>query len=219
MKMRNVFLLGIIAIILISSCKKEEETPPPPPPIKSPDYTPLTIGNYWVYNNYSIDSLNNETLLPNIDSLIVDRDTVIGGHTYYIIEGIKYPMSQNWGIVRIVRDSADCLVTNKGHILFSSSNFSDILREKIEILNSDTLYILQYKMEKLSGSIDVPAGTFNNIYNYKGTLYTKVPNSVVDNPRYLDNYYAPDVGEVLNTWYFLSLPTTYQKRLVRYNIQ
>ena len=108
--MRNVFLLGIIVIILISSCKKEEDVIEQPT-TKSVDYTPLTVGNFWVYENYSIDTLGNETVLIQKDSIVVDRDTVIGSYTYFILEGTSYPTINVWGIVDIVRDSSDYLVT------------------------------------------------------------------------------------------------------------
>lgn len=215
--MRNVFLLGIIAIILISSCKKEEETIEQPV-TKSIDYTPMTIGNYWVYENYSIDSLGNETTLTQIDSVIIDRDTIIGGETYFIFEGTSYPTIQDWGIVNILRDSADYLVKENGQILFSSSNFLDILSEKVEIYNTDTLYTLQYQMETVSGSISVPVGTFDDIFNYKGVLFRYIPTNA-NNPQYLNNYYAPDVGKIVETWSYLSNPTIYQRRLINYSVQ
>ncbi|MEY5041788.1 MAG: hypothetical protein RLZZ414_1341 [Bacteroidota bacterium] len=215
--MRNVFLLGIIVIILISSCKKEEDVIEQPT-TKSVDYTPLTVGNFWVYENYSIDTLGNETVLIQKDSIVVDRDTVIGSYTYFILEGTSYPTINVWGIVDIVRDSSDYLVNERGQILFSSDNFSGILSEKIEIYNSDTLYTLSYQMETVSGSIVVPAGTFDDILNYKGVLLRYKPTNA-NNPEYYNNYFAPDIGKIVETWSYLSNPTLYQKRLINYNIQ
>ena len=210
--MKNVFLLGIIATIFITSCKKEKSV------TSSINYTPLTIGNYWVYKNYSIDTLGNETILSGIDSVVIDRDTIIRGKAYLVFEGTNYPIQARWGIVSILRDSLDYLVNEKGEILFSKNNLSDILHEEIRLGNTDTLYTLRYQMENVNGSISVPAGTFNDVLNYKGTLYTY--NSIlVNNPRYLNNYYVPDVGRIVSTWYYLSSPTIFEKRLVNYNVQ
>ncbi|MDH4058408.1 MAG: hypothetical protein OEU76_06565 [Cyclobacteriaceae bacterium] len=214
--MRNVFLLGIISLILISSCKKEPDVIEQPT-TKSIDYMPLTVGNFWVYENYSIDTLGNETVLTQRDSIVVDRDTIIGAHTYFILEGTSYPTVNDWGIVDIVRDSSDYLVNEKGKILFSSSNFSDILCEEVGIYDSDTLYTLTYQMETVSGSIIVPAGTFDDVLNYKGIL-TRYISTNANNPEYFNNYFAPDIGKIVETWSYLSIPTLYQRRLINYNI-
>ena len=212
--MRNVLIFGIISIFLVSSCEKDEEVIN-----ESVDYTPLSIGDYWVYENYSTDTFGIETILPQIDSVIIDRDTIIRGETYYVFEGTNYPNNQHWGILNIVRDSADCLVNLDGIILFSLNNFSDVLYEDIRIFDTDTLYTYQYQMETITGSVVVPTGTYNDVLNYKGTFNINNPMNGVTNPRYSNNYYAPDIGMIMETCFYFSTPTIYGRRLISYNIQ
>ena len=72
--MKYLFALSAIALLLISSCKKEEMVPCPTPPIETiPNYMPLAIGNYWVYNNYKIDTLGNETKMNLVDSIFINH--------------------------------------------------------------------------------------------------------------------------------------------------
>lgn len=217
-------MLVIMAIaITVVSCKKDEIKVNETTTQNSnsgnggnSDYTPLAIGNYWVYKNYEVDSLGNETEVQYLDSVVITHDTIINGNTYYIFEGTNYPLPQNWHYIKIVRDSGDYLVNEQGKILFSSNDFSNILSEKIEIYNTgDTIYYIQFKMEQVYNSVSLPAGVFNNVYNYQGTLI--VPGSSL-NPRYLDNYYAPGIGEIVKTNSFVSMPKMFKKKLLRYNV-
>ena len=212
--MKNLFYLSFLAFVLIS-CEKQSDSSLPEP---SNSYLPLQIGNYWVYQHVRIDSLNQETLLPQTDSVIVDRDTLINEHTYFILEGTNYPInSDSWGIVDILRDSMGYLVDQTGRIKFSDSNFSDILDAKIEVFESDTLYRLSYQMENEENTYRVPAGVFE-VLNYKGTLVSHRELPGIENPRYLHTRYSPGVGKVMQSYFYLHSPYAIEKQLIRYHI-
>ena len=166
-----------------------------------------------------IDSLNNEILSDRIDSIVVERDTLINGHQYFVLEGINYPFNAgNWGTIDMLRDSAGYIVTPEGNIRFAINNFTDILAEKTEVIQEDTLYSLTYKMETVDYSLTVPAGSFE-VLNFKGTVFSYKDLSGIDNPRYLNNFYAKGVGKVLQTYFYLSSPKISEKRLIRYHLK
>jgi hypothetical protein len=212
--MKKLFFIGITLAIL-TSCQKNDENPLQ----KKSDYLPLEIGNYWVYEHYKIDTLGNETKLSWVDSIVIKRDTIIGNNKYYIHEGIMFNIG--WRVIEIVRDSFKYLVNDKGKILFSENNFSDILNFEFECFNdtNDTIYTISYRMENPTHQVNVPSGNFE-VLNYRGDLTFYAYNNI-DPPfinRTLNRYYAPNVGKILHTYYYASAPHTYERRLVRYNV-
>ena len=217
--MRNLFLLTLTLGLLVS-CEKETDPvlTDKDSPISRTGYLPLEIGNYWIYQHVHIDSLNNEILSDRIDSTVVERDTLINGHQYFVLEGINYPFNGGqWGIIDILRDSLGYIVTPEGDIRFATDNFSDTLASKIEVIQEDTLYSLTYMMETVDYSLTVPAGSFE-VLNFKGTAISYQDLSEIENPRYLNNFYALGVGKVLKTYFYFHSPVISEKRLIRYHI-
>ncbi len=212
--MRKLFLL-VLVISLFVSCNKGDSNSNPT--VES-NYFPLQTGNYWVYQHYKIDSLGNETDMNKTDSVIIKRDTIINNNQYFILEGTNYPYNgDRWEILDYLRDSSGYLVNANGIIKCSESNFTDTLVSKTEVISEDTLYILTYQMEETGNTIIVPAGEFNAI-NFKGTVFMPHYKPGIQNPRFMNNYYADGVGKILDTYFFLSSPFISEKRLIRYNI-
>ena len=218
--MRQLFLISLI-LGLLTSCEKGTDSNliDGGSPISSNGYFPLEIGNYWIYQHVEIDSSNKETVREIIDSMVVDRDTFINGNQYFVIEGTNYPFDGGrWGTLELLRDSSGCIVNHEGVVRFSENNFSDTLASKTEVINQDTLYILTYKMEEVGHSYSAPAGNFT-VLNCKGTVFSYHELSGIDNPRYLNNFYARGVGRVLQTYLFFHSPVISEKRLIRYHVK
>ena len=212
--MKKLFILGIA--LALFSCQKDEADH-----IKEtyPNYYPLEIGNYWVYENYQIDPSGEETLSTRIDSIVIKRDTVINGNTYFVLEGERFPFTASrWGIIDLVRDSSGYIVNHEGLKMFAFENFTDTLVDYIKTQNTDTLYTLTYKMEQPDYQVSVPLGTFDAV-NFKGTVITYHAAPNVPNPRYNNNYFAKDVGKILESWHYYMSPDIHEKRLVRYHIE
>lgn len=218
--MRNLFLLALILGLLVS-CEKEADSTfiDDDSPISRTGYLPLEIGNYWIYQHVNIDASNNEAPGNYIDSMVVERDTFIRENQYFVIEGTNHPFNGGqWGIIDILRDSLGYIVTHEGNIRFATDNFSDTLARKTEVINGDTMYILSYQMDQWDHSVSVPVGTFD-VLNFKGTVFSYKDLSGIDNPRYLNNFYAKGVGKVLQTYFYLSSPKISEKRLIRYHLK
>ncbi len=211
--MRKLFVLGL-TIALFASCQKS-----PDPELSSMfSYTPMEIGNYWVYAHYQIDSAGIELPTSHTDSIIISGDTLINGSRYFIFQGTNYPWNGGkWQIVSIMKDSSGYLVDINGIIRFASDNFTDILASKVEVYNGDTLFTLSYQMEAAVGEVTVPAGTFEAL-NYKGTVTMPMDRPGIKNPRYINTFYAKGTGKILETYFFLNDSRINEKRLVRYGL-
>ncbi len=219
--MRILFALAL-TIALFASCKKDnnddtnQETPNP----VTKNYFPLKIGNYWVYEQYKIDTLGVAISTNQIDSVIITRDTVINNNTYFVLEGINYPFNGgNWGIVQISRDSSGYLVNQHGDILLAPNRIGDTLATRVQLIGAtDTMFVLYGFMEQTPTPITVPAGTFNVIdYKISTEYYQPAPPGITS-PRYSHNMYGENVGRVLSSYFFFSSPSYYEKRLIRYHV-
>lgn len=210
-------------MVLLFACQKEDNTIQERtfPNFFSLKYMPLNVGNYWVYEHFFIDSMGNEKTENKFDSVVITRDSLIGDKKYYVLEGTNYPymLSEEWGIVEILRDSLGYLVNQNGSIQLSQSNFTDTLATKYEVWQNDTMYSITAQMEIPDYPITVPAGTFE-VINFKGTLYNYLYDTPKKDLRYINTYYAKNVGKIVHTWYYLSAPgnSYFEKRLVRYQI-
>ena len=201
--------LGLLAItvFLISSCKKDEENPTPQPAVYQ-NYSALKVGNYWVYEVYTVEPDGNETFMRT-DSCWIVKDTVINGNTYY--EYANYLMNE---MNSYLRDSLHYVVQSDGYIIFSSQIFDTILETDYYISEGDTIIKTTTKMTDKNFMINVPAGgyvTFN--YQELIKLFPSFENSVT---QIRNTRYAKDVGIIkqdmpTNT----SNPNKIQRRLVR----
>jgi hypothetical protein len=210
------FIALIMALAFFSSCKKEEDT------IAKVSYLPLKVGNYWIYQEFMIDTSGNETANSIIDSVIINRDTIINRKKYFVLEG-NYPYRNRYqrGIIDNLRDSLGYIVNQNGTVRFAENDFTDTIAYSAAINiydTNDTLYVLTFQMERINNHITVPVGTFE-VLNYKGTVVTSMNIPGIKYPRYLSNYYAKGIGKILNTYFYIQSPNIYEKRLIRYYVK
>ena len=114
--MKNyIYLIAFATVVglLFSSCKNDE-------PGKTEDialYSQFKVGNYWIYQDYSIDSLGTESGFGRIDSIYISKDTLINNVQYFVFVGGFYGNSL---YPRYQRDSLGYIVNEKGTKLFSA---------------------------------------------------------------------------------------------------
>jgi hypothetical protein len=209
---------AFLAVFLLLSCKEEND-----PALSENDaqlvaeYLPMQIGNYWIYQHYSIDSANQATPLNRTDSIVISRDSSINGHSYFVFEKESpYPDNRR-EIESILRDSAGTIVDQNGRIRFAVNNFSDTIYRYTQLFEEDTIYILSAVMERMIAPLSVPAGTFDAL-NFRSTV--RVPYDIpgVKYPRYFDNCYSRKIGKIVSGYLYLHSPIRYEKRLIRYHV-
>ena len=202
----------VIVCILLVSCKKEQSqtntannrvTPP-----SVVNYYGLSVGSYWVYDTYLVDTLNNSSY-QNEDSVWIRADTIIRGNTYYIMAGPNFDLPPNPPL----RDSSGWLVNDTGLKMCNNLGDTSIFFTRVD---TGTCTITM-AMQPATFSISVPAGTFSCI-DALGTYRFTVAYSHWGNPRYLYNYYTNGVGLVFQTDFYTVSPNHLERRLVRYHV-
>lgn len=216
MKMKNIFLSIIILTAMIYSCKKDKDNEPttPVPNNMYPNFSQLTVGNYWIYEQFDVDSANNASTKNIFDSCYVEKDTIINTKTYLKIVKPD-PYSTNQKTVFFQRDSLHYVVDSDGKILFSSQDFSTIFESKYFLAGSDTICQIIRQMTDKNIAVNTPAGTFTT--SNAREVYSMFPAwSSAGNPRYRNTRYAENIGIVIETLpFFTSNPNYIERRLVR----
>ncbi|MEQ8325352.1 MAG: hypothetical protein RID18_10060 [Cytophagales bacterium] len=219
---RLLIIIGLSSLVLFA-CSKEDEEFVVPSIASSKDYFPLEIGNFWVYENYDIDTLGQASKLSMTDSIYISKQIVVNGFKYYVLEGSHYPYTARGEtkVLEVIRKTGGDIVDTSGRILFSNNNFSDSLYVNYEIINgTDTFHSDVFKMIKAQSPIQVPVGTFYNVLIYHGLHYMHMTNlpPFVPNPRDYDFYYASGVGLIKNNFFYSLQPGYSEKRLLRYQV-
>ncbi len=211
--------LVCISILMTYACKKTKETEPEvDPPIASDvsNYSQLKVGNYWIYQEFKIDTNNIATPTTVFDSVYIEKDTLMWGNPCFKV--VK-PSSMGKRFY-FLRNANDCIVDYDGIKLFSFSNFSTPLYSRVEVIPSttDTIYKVVRKMTDKDLSVTVPAGTFitsNAQLTYN--IYPKYASAGAI--RYAHSRYAENVGLITETLpFYLSLGGYTELRLVRYHL-
>ena len=201
--MKSNLLLVIIFGLLISSCKKEYKVFEP-----VNDYVKLNVGNYWVYKVQMFNS-------TRIDSVLIARDTLIRGETYFVTEG--HDFYGNWEILSVLRDSSNYIIDELGGIHFTTEIFNGTINQRHVIGNgNDSIVSITYRMQNAS-DVKVPAGSFTNILNYQGEMFSflEPPSS---NIKFDNFYYSKNVGLVKSIQNFASGNEPIIKELIRYRV-
>lgn len=204
--------------LALLACDRDEPArpiaPPAPAPATGPDYTPLTIGSYWVYEVWDLPANGAPRLNPLLDSTVVIGDTVVRGHHYAIVSDQMFGFRRR----QLQRDSADYLINDKGGKLFSSTDFSRPLSYSIYDFGSghpDTLQVCQ--MANRDSIVSVPAIT-SPTYDNRGTINPALCVAATLVP-YNHHFYAPNVGLIKDVCCYCSLPPyQLERRLLRYHI-
>ena len=199
MKNLTLALLGVLASLW--ACKKEQAGP------AFDNYFQLETGNYWIYDQYSLDTNGVYTLLGKTDSNYVEKDTLIRGETYFKLMEVNAEGPPNTYIPKYLRDSLHYVVDWQGRILFSSENISDTLDARHFVAYyppaglADTTAFIFAQMQPGDETVQVPAGTFTT-KNYRETYQMWPKYSQSGALRFLDHRYAKEVGLVEETLYF-----------------
>lgn len=218
--MKRVNFLMIVALMFafFSCSEKDDDTGSTQLVTPEAGYIPFYPGNYWVYDQYKIDTLGNETLLNTYDSVFISGIEVVNGIQYFVFESTWMSGPDLTDTLYLLRDSAGYYVDPTGWIHFTDQNFTDTLETYSMVTpNGDTLYDSWYKMLEEPQIISVPAGEFEAL-NYQGTIYTHVPSQGVPYTRYKDRYFTNDIGIVFDTYFYLGSPLRMERRLKHYYI-
>jgi hypothetical protein len=223
----SCFLLICFVLLSVCSCKKKQDTTTVHP-IDSvitvyDDYTALKPGNYWIYEDYMLDSVNGAAHAQGTyDSAYVGTDTTVNGniyHRYYDEAFLASPSNPSYTIT-MLRDSLSYTINSAGNIVFSSQDFTSIFRTVTLGPDNASSYtrVVTEQMGFKDSVINVTAGTFTT------SAFRQIfqfPSTYPFNPqREYDYWHAKNIGIIRSTTAFYSAsPAIYERRLVRYYVQ
>lgn len=220
MKKQTSLLLFILLASIIYSCKKDKVAEPlnnGTTTATFANYSKLEIGNYWIYERYTIDTAGTIASLGVYDSCFVEKDTLIHGDTFLKVYRPN-PYVSSYGYV-FLRDSLHYIVNDFGSILFSSQDFSTEFNSSYIFGSGDTIAKTVTKMADKDVVINTPAGAFSTS-SYQKAYYMYPSWSFAGNPRTYNTRYAENIGivnEILAL--YVSSPLNYERRLIRYHVK
>lgn len=222
MKKQLFFFLFVLGSLLsLISCETEE------PNETQVVYLPMSVGNYWIYQHFKIDSLGNELpLRMYTDSVYIVKDSIIDGEKYYKFENsIHFEKFKGF-----FRDSSGYLIKSTGEIIFSSTNFQDTIHydygyNKPYGSNRLLYYLLKSKMNPVKQLVTTPSNSYHALaldgfitfyyYNELGEVTDTINTS-------LPTYFAANIGMVKDTyryyWETKMEKIKIERRLLRYKI-
>jgi hypothetical protein len=215
-------ILAVAVIIGFYSCHEEAETVSTQ--VTTSSYLPMTVGNFWVYQEYEAPLDGSFSASNILDSICISKDTLINGKTFCKFDSYQINSNLVQGNIKFLgseyyKDSSKYLIDAKGKVLFSDDISTNLLSKRSDIFDGDTITWITSKMEKLDQIVNVPAGTFTDVLNVKGTLICNPKFSQIPNPRYLNKYFADNVGEILHSYTYIGGGGMIERRLIRYSIR
>ena len=220
MKRRIIYLLALL-VIFIFSCKKKSDEQASQPVSPAPDYIQLSVGNYWVYEFYKVDTNGVEQKLTHTDSSYILKDTIINRNKYFVRLSNPIQFTRSGSLLTgpdtsYMRDSLGYLLVldyyGNTHVGFSRDNFS-------YVFEADTNFNLLWSQQKMAGRdsiVSVPAGTFKT-RSVCLFVYPLQPTYPLGIRKYF-TIYGEGVGEIKHTYGFYDSPDHYEARLVRYHV-
>ncbi len=220
-------LLALASFLILFSCKKEKSKltiSTIDTNVAYDNYMQLKPGNYWVYQDFMIDSVGGASHLQGgYDSDYVEKDTVINGNTYHKYCDLSFGSNTINPIYDIyfLRDSLSYVVNSGGRIMFSSTDFTNIFRSYTyfnPISGPDTLQITE-QMGFKDEIVNVAAGSFVTS-TFRRVIQYPANHHPFGLTREYDWRYSKNVGLVTETTAIYSaVPYYYERRLVRYHVQ
>jgi hypothetical protein len=208
----------ITIILLIYSCKKDttiiSSKAPGHNSTSSVSYLPLTVGNYWVYQMFSLDTGGVETAMNKVDSVYIQKDSIIGGKTYYYFcQSDSAFTAALFPLRGLIADSSGFLKYYGGEILLDPIHINDTLK-----IDTTTWKIIYYTIPIPFSNVTVPAGVYSGVgmkikIHY---LYTW-PFSDAYAPAYTN--FVSSLGLCFNKGGYASEPRAgFSWKLLRYHI-
>lgn len=204
-------------LALFTACHKDHDNCPQNPntPVYE-NYLPLKVGNYWVYQQFRVDSDGTENATNIIDSCYIEKDTAINGMMYYKYVRPNYLPDYS---ITFIHDSLHYIVNSAGVIQFSSMDFTTVFDTRyVYAAPGDTACQLIHQM------YDQPVQVITPLANYT-TLDSRITLNFYNHwaqhgtPRYQNTNFAKDLGivsEVLPL--FASDPGHTVRKLIRFHL-
>jgi len=223
--MRHLSLcLVAIATLTIFSCKKDKDTLPPqkdPPGTDSvyADYMHLKPGNYWIYEQYQVDTDGTATATHIFDSIYAGPEIIHEGQSYHTRMVPDGSSGLGGYQTELFRDSLHYILGTGGAIFASYEDFSSVFRQQYLIMYGDSIALMSIRMTDRNKIITVPAGTFPTIV--RGLIWTMCPGHTQYGAERREatciSKATGIISETISTYFGNNIQL--ERRLVRYHVE
>lgn len=202
---RFFILVFTILAILTFSCKKSSNNTETAPVA---DYYNLQVGNYWIYQCYTINN-SDTTFMQKLDSAYIEKDTVIRGYLFFKLlsnpfPGYSYPMPS------YIRDSSGFLVLSSGTRICSNNDFKDTL--SIDTTRDYFNFRFYETMTGKDSIVTVPLGSFQSITSRTRVVPVQTGQFPI---RYIYDVYGKHLGRIKSHNFYVIGGEQIESRLVR----
>ncbi len=180
---KSLVLVLIIAIVSVNySCKKQEDVSIDKVEEGEVSFSPMSVGNYWVYEVYSVDKQGNATY-NSMDSTYISKTTTVNGNSYF-----EYRTSSSVAFKQLLRDSSNYLVDDKGEKFFHPTTKDTLKNEKVEF--GGTVFSHTYRLMHIPNKkISCAAGDFDALESRLTAVYP-----ILNTENISSNYYSAGIG-------------------------
>jgi hypothetical protein len=201
--MKKIILIAL-TICIANSCKKSDKIDIEETQVQSPQshlttaqsYMPLSVGNYWIYERYAMDTNNVIIESGVIDSVYIEKDTIINNAIYFKL--VSKNMINTNGLSNYLANytqyfnfSANYLEDPLGKKYFSDQDFTTLFYSY-----NDSFYSTLEQMKDQNITVTTPLGSFVTHHCKKEVVYNSgVPNAL--KVRYSGKRYSNNVGVVI----------------------
>lgn len=225
-KTTYIFTSIILIVSILTSCRKVED-PDDLALIEhietveqneytTTTYTQIEVGNYWIYQGYYVDTDNNTESIVEylVDSLYIEKDTVINNETYYIQKGELFGAGE---FKRIMRVDNNKLVSPEGEVFFKLIEGIQV-KDTLEIntnVSGNQIDSIYNVMENNENLVLTPSSIYTVFYHRHKLFHL---NNGYKPLRYKSDYYVGNIGVVQYTSYIENGPIDIHMRLLRYHV-
>jgi hypothetical protein len=225
-------LILFFVLILAAGCFKDEEMIQQNPAnfIDPKEYLPLKVGNYWVLQTYTNFGVQPGSLRPveSIDSIYVEKDTIINGLSYSKVYSTKYELSHGQktyvrsNTMGYFRDSGSKMVHSSGSLYFSTDTLHRAIYQKEEH-NNKTIFTITGGGKYVT-NLNLPIGN-KDALKWEIAHFTDKSISPTGSDEYREDgsaYFIKGIGFgkiIINADLYPSNNVRFEKHLIRYSIQ
>lgn len=204
-------IVMIMTVVFFLSCKKKKDafipvTAPGGSSIYPPaaDFLQLKAGNYWIMEEYYVDTSGTQTKTGTTDSVYITGSENLNGNNFFGLHSSS-------GTIYL-RTSGTHAYLDNDSLYFSTETLGDTLRRSIDSIGRTAYYMVDENL-----TTTVPAGTFIT-YTVEGRKQVTARNNAGFNPRYVQDTYGQKTGLVKKRYFVPAKPGYYEMRLLRYKV-
>ena len=199
-------------VLLFAACQKDEMVVDDGPAgLNATSHAQFAVGNYWLYDGFTIDSITGDATPINIhDSIYIVKDTTINGALYHQFKGGHFGPESFY---RNLRVAGARIVDENGRIYMDMNAQQDT----VEIMPGWSVVDSAARvMHSGMAQLETPSGNYSSEFWQETLMYIQAP---YPSPQKEEEYYVDGIGVAMYSAPFVSSAVVIEMRLSDYFVQ